>query len=88
MVTTDQEILTVKQAAALTPWSASTLYRIARSDPRSPFRKVWGQIVVTREDLIEWVRSAPCPAECEPMPQVDMSVDTMLSLVQSMRKGG
>lgn len=54
------EILSIEQAAGLTPLSAKSLYRIAKHDPTSPFRKRAGRWMVVREDLFAWVRSGEC----------------------------
>jgi predicted DNA-binding transcriptional regulator AlpA len=53
-------ILSIDEAAALTPWSKTTLYREAPKED-SPFRKRGGRWVVVFSDLIAWVRSAPKP---------------------------
>lgn len=80
-----QEILTIRQAAELTPWTARTLYRIAQRDPSSPFRKVWNQWVTTREDLIAWVRAGEKPGPADPMPSVGQSVEQLMAEVDRMR---
>lgn len=66
-----ERILSIKQAAAETPWSESTLYRIA-PEPDSPFHKRGGRWVTTESDLLEWVRTGPKPRSAEagsPMPK-------------------
>lgn len=66
-------ILSIDEAAELTPWGLSTLYREAVKDD-SPFRKRGGRWVVVYEDLVAWVRSGSKPQARErhsdsPMPR-------------------
>lgn len=66
-----ERILSIEQAASETPWSKSTLYRIA-PDEDSPFHKRGGRWVTTESDLLEWVRTGPKPRSAEvgsPMPK-------------------
>lgn len=53
-------ILSIDEAAELTPWSKTTLYREASKED-SPFRKRGGRWVVVESDLIEWVRTGSKP---------------------------
>jgi hypothetical protein len=53
-------ILSIAEAAGLTPWGLSTLYREAAKDD-SPFRKRGGRWVVVYEDLVAWTRSGSKP---------------------------
>lgn len=53
-------IISLEEAAEQTPWSKTTLYRVA-SQPDSPFHKAGGRWVTTESDLLAWVRSAPKP---------------------------
>lgn len=53
-------IISLDEAAEQTPWSKTTLYRVA-SSPDSPFHKAGGRWVTTESDLLAWVRSAPKP---------------------------
>lgn len=64
-------IISLDEAAQLTPWSKTTLYRVA-SSPDSPFHKAGGRWVTTESDLLAWVRSAPKPSRSigNPMPRV------------------
>lgn len=68
---TDQ-ILSLEEAAAQTPWSKSTLYREAVK-LESPFWKRGGRWVTTESDLLAWVRSGPKPTRVHrsesPMPR-------------------
>jgi hypothetical protein len=67
------DILGIDEAAAITPWSASSLYRIAQEGGDSPFRKRRGRWATTRADLAAWVRSGHLPNKQEtaesPMPK-------------------
>ncbi len=56
----EARILSIDEAAAETPWSKSTLYRLAPEED-SPFHKRGGRWVVVQSDLIEWVRTGPKP---------------------------
>lgn len=56
----EDRILSIEQAAQATPWSKTTLYRIAPEED-SPFHKRGGRWVVVQSDLIEWVRTGPKP---------------------------
>lgn len=47
------DILTIEQAAEVVPLSTKSLYRVAKTDPASPFRKRAGRWMVVREELIE-----------------------------------
>lgn len=53
----DPVILGIKEAAAVTPFSESTLYKAAKRGS-APFRKVEGRWVTTPDALREWVRGA------------------------------
>jgi hypothetical protein len=64
-------ILSLDDAVAQTPWSKTTLYRIA-PQPDSPFHKAGGRWVTTESDLLAWVRRAPKPRRMRaesPMPR-------------------
>lgn len=56
----EDAILSIAQAASVTPWSESTLYRIA-PEPSSPFRKVAGRWVTTESKLLAWVEAGEKP---------------------------
>lgn len=63
-------VLGIKEAAAVTPFSESSLYRIAPS-PESPFTKQCGRWATTPEKLKEWVERGPKPRRASignPMP--------------------
>jgi len=60
------EILSIAEAAAITPWSPSSLYRIAQEGGDSPFRKRRGRWATTRRDLAAWVRAGHVPKKQEP----------------------
>lgn len=67
------DILSLDDAAAITPWSASSLYRIAQEGGEgNPFKKIKGRWVTTRADLAAYVRAQP-PTErrpaTDPMPK-------------------
>lgn len=49
-------VIDVHDAVPLTPWSLTTLRRLARQ-PGSPWVKIGGKWVTTPEDLQAWVRS-------------------------------
>jgi hypothetical protein len=56
------EILSLAEAAEQTPWSKTTLYRVAeKGDEDSPFTKVKGKWVTTRRRLFVWVENARKP---------------------------
>lgn len=56
----DRPVITLQEAAEIVPFSRSTLYRVAQEGgDTSPFRRIRGRWVTTREDLMAWVRSAP-----------------------------
>lgn len=64
-------IISLEEAVEQTPWSKTTLYRVA-SSPDSPFRKLGGRWVTTESDLLAWVRSATKPTSRSignPMPR-------------------
>lgn len=63
-------IISLDEAVEQTPWSKTTLYRVA-STPDSPFHKAGGRWVTTESDLLAWVRSAPKPSRSigNPMPR-------------------
>jgi excisionase family DNA binding protein len=68
----NEPILTIDEAAEQTPWSKTTLYRVA-PDAESPFTKRGGRWVTTESDLLAWVRSGPKPKSRSignPMPRV------------------
>lgn len=54
------EVLSIEQAAEVTPLSVKSLYRIAKTDPSSPFRKRAGRWMVVKADLIAWIRAGEC----------------------------
>lgn len=55
-----REVITLQEATEIVPFSRSTLYRVAQEGGESsPFRRIRGRWVTTRDDLMEWVRSAP-----------------------------
>lgn len=63
--------LSIAEAAELTPFSASSLYRIAPQED-SPFTKRCGRWVTTPEKLKEWIETGPKPRSAEvesPMPK-------------------
>lgn len=53
-------ILSIEQVAEQTPWSKTTLYRVAPQED-SPFHKQGGRWVTTESDLLAWVREGPKP---------------------------
>lgn len=61
------DILTIEQAAEVVPLSTKSLYRVAKTDPASPFRKRAGRWMVVREDLIAWVRDGERGKPCSPV---------------------
>jgi hypothetical protein len=68
------DILSLAEAADITPWSESSLYRIAQEgDEDSPFRKRRGRWAVVRSDLVAWVRAGNVPQKrtpaADPMPK-------------------
>jgi predicted DNA-binding transcriptional regulator AlpA len=71
-------ILSLEEVVAQTPWSKSTLYRVA-AEPDSPFWKRGGRWVTTESDLLAWVRSGPKPRRQRisesPMPRPRPSAD-------------
>lgn len=88
------DILSVAEAAAITPWSESSLYRIAQEGGDSPFRKRRGRWATTRADLAAWVRSGYVPTKQEPaadpMPKsrhVRRRRGSVLSAVHQLREG-
>lgn len=86
------DILSLAEAAEITPWSASSLYRIAQEGGDSPFRKRRGKWATTRADLAAWVRSGHLPKKQEaaesPMPKSHRRRrgGSVLSEVQRLRK--
>lgn len=56
----EEAILSIEEVAECTPWSKSTLYRIA-PQPDSPFHKLGGRWVTTQAALVAWVESGPKP---------------------------
>lgn len=65
-------LLSIEEAAARTPWSASTLYREAPK-PGSPFTKQAGRWVTTPQKLEEWAERGEKPrrrdhSSADPMP--------------------
>ncbi len=60
------DILSIAEAAAITPWSESSLYRIAQEGGDSPFRKRRGRWATTAADLAVWVRAGHVPKKQEP----------------------
>lgn len=84
------EILTLEEAVKESKLSRATLYRVAAAGLEgadSPFRKVRGKWLTTREDLIEWVRRQPGgnPDPMPPSKQGDESVDDLLKTVHDLR---
>jgi hypothetical protein len=63
----EDDILSIAEAAAITPWSESSLYRIAQEGGDSPFRKRRGRWATTRGDLAAWVRAGYVPGQLEPV---------------------
>jgi len=61
----NDRILSLEEVVAQTPWSKSTLYRLA-AGPDSPFWKRGGRWVTTESDLLAWVRSGPKPQPRQP----------------------
>lgn len=59
----EDDILSIADAAAMTPWSESSLYRIAQEGGDSPFRKRRGRWATTRGDLAAWVRAGYVPRQ-------------------------
>ena len=54
--------LSIEEAAGLTPWSASTLYRVAREEEEgSPFRKKAGRWVTSESRLHKWLEAGEKP---------------------------
>jgi len=67
----EEAILSIEEVAESTPWSKSTLYRIA-PQPDSPFHKLGGRWVTTQAALVAWVESGPKPRRAKaesPMPR-------------------
>lgn len=62
----DDDILSLKDAAKITPWSESSLYRVAQEGGESPFRKRRGKWATTRADLVAWVRAGHLPNKRSP----------------------
>lgn len=62
----EDDILSIADAAAITPWSESSLYRVAQEGGDSPFRKRRGRWATTRGDLAAWVRAGYVPRQQEP----------------------
>lgn len=82
-----ESILSIEQVAERTPWSRSTLYRIASRED-SPFRKVAGRWVTTEGDLVDWVRRSPKPQRAKaenPMPR--RGSQDFVGRVIELRKG-
>jgi hypothetical protein len=63
----EDDILGIAEVAAVTPWSESSLYRIAQEGGDSPFRKRRGRWATTRADLAAWVRAGYVPTKREPV---------------------
>jgi len=63
----EDDILSIAEAAAITPWSESSLYRVAQEGGDSPFRKRRGRWATTRADLAAWVRAGYVPTKQEPV---------------------
>jgi hypothetical protein len=63
----EDDILSIAEAAAVTPWSESSLYRIAQEGGDSPFRKRRGRWATTRGDLAAWVRAGYVPTQRDPI---------------------
>lgn len=81
-------ILGISDAAALTPYSEKSLYRIARQDPDSPFRKRSGRWGVTPDDLTAWMkkggRGAP-KGDPNPMPRSSRKRTSVMDKVERLR---
>lgn len=63
--------LSIAEVAAVTPFSESSLYRVAPRED-SPFTKRCGRWVTTPEKLKEWIETGPKPRAAEvgsPMPK-------------------
>lgn len=87
------DILSLAEAAEITPWSESSLYRIAQEGGDSPFRKRRGRWATTRADLAAWVRTGHLPkrqeAAKDPMPKPRRGRrqrGTVLSAVHQLRE--
>ena len=90
----EDDILSIADAAAITPWSESSLYRIAQEGGDSPFRKRRGRWATTRGDLAAWVRAGYVPRQQEPvgdpmpMPRhVRRGRNSVLTAVHQLRGG-
>lgn len=90
----EDDILSIAEAAAITPWSESSLYRIAQEGGDSPFRKRRGRWATTRGDLAAWVRAGDIPKKeepaCDPMPMLRRSRrgrGSVLAAVHQLREG-
>lgn len=69
----DEEILSLAEAADISPWSTSSLYRIAQEGGEgNPFKKRRGKWATIRSDFVAWVRAGHVPARkpiTSPMPK-------------------
>lgn len=89
----EDDILSIAEAAAITPWSESSLYRIAQEGGDSPFRKRRGRWATTRGDLAAWVRAGYVPKQeraDDPMPKprrARRGRGSVLAAVQQLREG-
>ena len=88
------DILSLAEAAAITPWSESSLYRVAQEGGDSPFRKRRGRWATTRGDLAAWVRAGYVPRKqgpaSDPMPKPRRARpgrSSVLAAVHQLRKG-
>lgn len=83
------EFFSIEQVAERTPWSKTTLYRIA-PEPDSPFHKRGGRWVTTEADLLEWVRTGPKPRKesisADPMPSAPRTTSFRSKVVDLHRR--
>jgi predicted DNA-binding transcriptional regulator AlpA len=88
-------ILSIDEAAQVTPFSKSSLYRIAaQGTDDSPFRKRRGRWIVVESDLLAWARSGERPKKREhhsesPMPRPRARRrGSVLATVHELRRQG
>lgn len=63
-------VLSISDAARLSPLSEKSLYRLAQTDPDSPFRKRCGRWMAVETDFLSWVRGGQRARanDADPMP--------------------
>lgn len=63
-------VLSIADAARLSPLSEKSLYRLAQTDPDSPFRKRRGRWMAVEADFLAWVRGGERARakDADPMP--------------------